>query len=1018
LATTLGGLFSALLVALPLSAQTGSIVGTVIDKTGLQPLNGVQVSVDGTTRGTLTDARGRFSIAGIPVGSHTVRATYIGYRTETKPATVAVGAAATVNFEMGVSAVSLDEVVVTGTAGAVEKKQLGATVSTVSVANVQEKVPVTDVGSVLQSRIPGLRSVGTAGGVGASRDLRIRGTSSFQLNQRPVVYIDGVKVDTRQAEWGAMGGSCCSYSGGAGTDRLNDLNPNDIERIEVIKGAAAGTLYGTEAANGVIQIFTKKGRSDSAPRWSAQITTGGQRFRENLATTTYPRFTGPDGTVAFDANKTLIETGPYLGADVTVQGGGTSATYFISGGYSNEQGSIQPNYMKRGNLRMNMHWVAAEKLSFDVTSAYVRNFLEELQSGNNWTSLMGNAVLGVPYTACSTGCLDGVERPYGEPWVPIAAIKKIDTSDDVARWTGGVTMNWNPISNFTHKLQFGLDGVNEERQYLRPFGYPYTYVPQGEKQLAYRNFRAVTADYLGSLNFENVAPGLNTRISFGAQAFKTEERFNSAVGNTYAAPGVTTVRGGSIKSGDETFTEQTQVGVFAQNRFGFRDKFFLTTGIRIDGNSAFGENFGMQAYPNVQASYDASSLAFLPEFVSNLRFRGALGTAGQAPGAFDKFLTFTPFTTGDEQSGVRASTGGNQELGPERTTEKELGFELGLWNDRIGIDATVYRRDTKDLIASVGQAPSVAFGNAPRVNIGSLLDQGYEMSLRIVPLEASKVRWSSDIRIDGNHNEITDLGMDADTAVLKRACNGTYVCRVGMPVRTNFGRVLCTEKYSSKGATDPASGGCSGKTAYNPVTRLFTRSDTTVFLGKTLPDFNVSFGNEITFGAFRLYANVTYERGAWFGNSDRPYRANNRTGDEYLSLLNDATANPAGCVTSWPTAPTTGPRYVDAARHWCDTVASDSLYQLWRTVSPVDSRENIRIREISIGWQVPESFSNKLGFSRTSITLAGQNLQWWDKCNCMDPNMTYQGGADFGETSGFLGQPQARMVKLSIRTTF
>jgi hypothetical protein len=213
------------------------------------------------------------------------------------------------------------------------------------------------------------------------------------------------------------------------------------------------------------------------------------------------------------------------------------------------------------------------------------------------------------------------------------------------------------------------------------------------------------------------------------------------------------------------------------------------------------------------------------------------------------------------------------------------------------------------------------------------------------------------------------------------------------------------------------SGGCSGKTAYNPVTRLFTRSDTTVYLGKTLPDFNLSWGNELTFGAFRVYGNISYERGAWFGNSDRPYRANNRTGDEYLSALNDATANPAGCVTSWPTAPQ-GPRYVDSAKHWCDTVTSDSIYQLWRVVSPIDSRENIRIREISIGWQVPESFSSKLGVSRTTITLAGQNLQWWDNCHCMDPNMTYQGGADFGETTGFLGQPQPRMFKLSVRTTF
>jgi hypothetical protein len=209
------------------------------------------------------------------------------------------------------------------------------------------------------------------------------------------------------------------------------------------------------------------------------------------------------------------------------------------------------------------------------------------------------------------------------------------------------------------------------------------------------------------------------------------------------------------------------------------------------------------------------------------------------------------------------------------------------------------------------------------------------------------------------------------------------------------------------------SGGCSGKTAYNPTTRLFTRSDTTVYLGKLLPDFNLSWGNELTFGAFRVYGNISYERGAWFGNSDRPYRANNRTGDEYLAAL--APAGSASCVPSVGVSRTLNP---DAAKQWCETAASDSIFNLWRTISPVDSRENIRIREISIGWQVPESFSNRLGVSRTTVTLAGQNLQWWDHCHCMDPNMSYQGGADFGEGAGFLGQPQPRMFKFSVRTTF
>jgi hypothetical protein len=188
-----------------------------------------------------------------------------------------------------------------------------------------------------------------------------------------------------------------------------------------------------------------------------------------------------------------------------------------------------------------------------------------------------------------------------------------------------------------------------------------------------------------------------------------------------------------------------------------------------------------------------------------------------------------------------------------------------------------------------------------------------------------------------------------------------------------------------------------------------------VFIGRLLPNFNLSFGNELTFGAFRLYGLVTAEKGAWFGNGDRSYRANFRTGDEYLSLL--APAGSADCVTSWPSG-AQGARFADAAKQWCETVASDSLYNLFRAVGSADTRDNIRIRELSLSYQIPEALTARLGLGRSQITLAGQNLHWWDDCNCMDPNMTYGGGRDGFEGSGFLAQPQPRMFKVSVRTTF
>ncbi|MGH7459472.1 MAG: TonB-dependent receptor domain-containing protein [Longimicrobiales bacterium] len=1002
------------LVTMPAAAQqTGSVTGTVVDKSGRQPLNGAQVSIDGTQLGTLTDARGRYTITNLPAGSIVLRATYIGYRSESQTATVTAGQAATAAFELGVSAVSLNEVVVTGTASTgTERKQLGATVSSVSVSAVQERVPVVDVGSVLQSRLPGVRSIGTVGGVGATRDLRIRGTSSANLTQRPVIYIDGVKVDNNGQEWGSgMGTSCCSFSGGAGVDRLSDLNPNDIDRIEVIKGAAAGTLYGSEATNGVIQIFTKKGRSDSAPRWTIQATGGYQRVRENLPTTLYPNFLGSDGTRAHDPNKSLLENGPYTALDGTVQGGSNTSTYFLSAGYVNEQGSIQPNWMKRGNLRLNLHWLASQKVSFDVTSAYTRNRIFELQQGNNWNALLGNTLYGAPYNACQAGGLcgaDGTPRPYGEPWASVVALKAMETTNDVNRWTGGVTMNYNVTSNFTNKIQLGLDALSEERARLQPFGYAYQFVPDGEKGLLYRNFRSVTAEYLGSVSFEEILPRLSTRLSFGAQGFQTVDRRNSAVGKGYAAPGVTTVNGGRVTTGAEQFEEVVQVGYFGQNRLAFADKLFLTTGVRIDGNSAFGQDYGYQVYPNAQLSYDLSSEPWIPSFISNLRLRGALGTAGLAPGAFDRLLTFTPFQTGDDDSGVRPSSPGNVELGPERTTEIEAGFEAGLLNERIGLDFTVYRRNTQDAILEVQLPFSQRFGSNPRSNIGEILDQGYELSLRLTPIESSRLRWSADLRFDGNHNEITDLGRDLDTdSTVER--RGNY--RVRYPVRHNFQRVVCSEKYLREVAADGTvirNGACASAQGYNPTTRRFTLTDSTVFLGRSLPGFNASLGNELTFGAFRLYALVSLEQGAWFSNGTRDQSIVFRTHDDYLKYVGEAGSPDCLSATS----------FIDASRRYCETAKSDSVFRFANTASLWNQRDHVRLREISLGYVVPESFSNRLGLGRTMLTFAGQNLHWWDKCQCIDPSGNYQGGDDDGLTSNYLANPQPRMFKFSVRTSF
>lgn len=947
--------------------EPGSITGTVTDAGTQAPVDGAQVSVEGTSRGALTNRTGRYLITDLTPGTYTVRIVHIGMRSTSQEVAVSAGEPAVVDFSLEISAVSLDEVVVTGTAGAVERRKLGNSLASIDVAEIEESVPLETFSQTLEARIPGVRSVGTAGGVGAGRSLRIRGTGSFELGQRPVVYIDGVRVDTDTDEWGMMASAtCCSFSGGAGEDRLSDLNPAEIERIEVLKGAAAATLYGSDASNGVIQIFTKRGRSNSAPQFTFATSMGFNRQRENFPTKLNPNFTGPDGFRALDANKTLIENGLVNSYDLTAQGGGADITYFVSGGFAFEEGSVKPNHQKRGNLRLNLNWTANEKWTVGINSAFSRNQIWSLQSGNNWMSLLGNATNGSPKTATE-------ERPYGEAWIPVSNIQQVKTLSDANRWTGGINIAFTPSPNFSHRLNFGLDNVDDQKSRVLPFGFFYTYAGEaGERNLGYRTSRTFTADYLGNMKF-GFSDAVRSDFSFGAQGFWEKEFQNMATGRAYAGPGVTTVGGGAETFGDELFREAIQVGVFAQNRFEFFDKLFATVGLRVDGNSAFGVNYGLQPYPKADISYNMSAAedAFLPSWLSSLKLRGAWGMAGKSPGAYDQFQTFDATAVLDDRPGVTPANPGNPDLEPEKTTEIEAGFDAGLFNDRVGLSVTGYHAITRDALLEIDLPSSEGFDDPQLQNAGKIQNQGIEVQLNTTPVNTPSLRWQTTVNMDWSDNEILDLGPNAIDGIL-----GDH--REGHAVESHWDRAICKKDIS-----------CDVE-GYDPSTNTHARTDTAVYQGDPLPHWNASWSNTVTFGPFRVYGQVRGEWGATFPNGDRPYRIRQGGGDEYLSTL-DAAGEP--------------------------TAKTDSLVDYYTLVSAFDSRDHIRIQEVSLTYSLPEQFSGRFGLGRTTLTLSGYNLYWWDDCHCMDPSMQYVSGSSFN-FSGFLAMPQPRRFLVSVRTSF
>ena len=974
----------ALTLVLPvgLAAQDGTVTGTVTAATTGQPINGTQITLMDTQLGGLSNVNGRFLITRVPPGTYTVQAVHVGYGTQTQEVTVSTGGAATVEFSMQVSAVDLDEIIVTGTAGAVERRKLGVSAASLDVASISETVPLDGFSQTLEGRIPGVRSIGSVGGVGSGRILTVRGMDSFQLGQRPVIYIDGIRVDTRGSEWGSgtnntsMRTTCCAFSGGAGEDRLSDLNPDEIDRVEVLKGPAAATLYGSEASGGVIQIFTKRGRNNTPAQFTFSTSAGFNRHRANFPTSLRSNFRGEDGTVALDPNESLIENGLINSYDLTVDGGGENVTYFVAGGFSYEEGSIKPNDQKRANLRVNLNWTAGDNLTVGVTSGYVRNRIYALQSGNNWLGIYTNALLTNPLNATA-------EEPYGGGLdVNVEDAKAIGTYSDTDRWQGSVTLSYNPRPYFSHKLSFGLDAVNDQKTRNLPFGRHYTYIGRGgERNIGYRGARNFTGDYVGNLDYDipflgNVAGS----FAFGAQGYWETESYSMAVGRTFAGEGVTTVSGAAETFGAETSLEEINIGFFGQNRFDIGNDLFVTAAVRVDGNSAFGQNYGFQIYPKADVAYNLNE-DHLPGFVSSAKLRGAVGLGGKAPGAFDQFQTYVPITVLDDVPGVSPDNPGNDELEPEIKIEYEAGLDLGLMNDRIGVDATFWHATTNNALLEIPLPPSHGFADGKLRNTGQILNKGVELAVRGTIIDRSDFRWSTGVNYEWIHNEILDLGDTATPDSLPiyegtELTGWTYHDRLGgfwegFPISEIIRRKVL---------------------GWNPDTRSHIRSVYSLYQGQGFPDHMASLNSDIAIGqSLRIAVQVRGEWGASMVNSDRGYGVRQLAYDEYLMHLSGARGE--------------------------STPASDSVLNFHRLEYPVDSRDNIRLQEVSVSYNLPESLMGALGLQRSTLTLSGYNLHWWDDCHCPDPNQLYQGGRDFA-TSPFLGVPQPRQFKLTFKTRF
>ena len=759
-----------------LRAQTGTVSGTVTGDLG-QPLTGAQVSLVGTGLGTATNSSGKYTIVNVPPAAYRIRAQMIGHRPVENSLTVTAGATLTHDFSLRTQAIALDAIVVTGTPGAARQREVGNAVSQLDIAQIPE--PPANVGALLQGRATGMTVTQSSAAAGSGSMIRLRGNVSVAMSNQPLIYVDGVRLrsDGYQRNVPITGSDL--RSGNDVASPMNDINPNDIERIEILKGAAAATLYGTEAAAGVIQIFTKSGRAGK-PQWTLQVDGGFAKslpFGPDMSiappSDTIPkiyrdsfpsRFAGlPDrgvsragGTSRYLFIDPWLRSAPQRQYSLSVGGGGEALRYFASGQATNNDGVLPSDNEQRRTVRGNFSFTPIANLLFAWNTAYTQDNISNTAAGNNAHGLTLNAFRR--------------DRNYASDDRPEIVDKLLNQGINsyINHLITGGTITWSPTTNLSNRFTIGFDRAEIENRSLRPFGF--ISAPQGILSDRFNSYQNLTLDYAGNyvINLRNT---LRTTVSWGGQGVTTDQRETSAYGENFPGPGNPVVGSGGTTLGFESRQRVVNAGGFGQALFDLKNKYFLTLGLRVDGNSAFGQNLGLQAYPKLSASWVASDETFWPDAISEMKVRAAWGQSGRAPGAFDAVRTWeNANSTGwGGQPAFFPLNVGNPDLGPERTSEIEIGFDAGAFENRVSANFTWYYRDITDALFNVRQVPSLGFLNSQLKNVGSMNSSGIELSATVTPVRRRNLEWTVGGSVYTNSNTVTSLGGAADFSLATNA---------------------------------------------------------------------------------------------------------------------------------------------------------------------------------------------------------------------------------------------------------
>jgi len=818
-----------------------------------------------------------------------------------------------------------------------------------------------------------------------------------------------------------------------GTSRLQTTaNQLVSDRIEIVKGAAATTLYGTEASGGVIQIFTKHGAA-GAPVWNAEVSAGftnmghigpeedasGYHINDcTAAATKYLNLSTGQLTPYVDAtcpsSGTYLVNGPVQRYALSVRGGAEKVTYSVSGNYGNENGVLPTSWNKDGGFRANLSFFPTQSVQISFNNAYQRRHTRWAGDGDNSEGIMLDASRGpASYMDGTKGDECDAAEAANMTCVTNGYVFDAQNFSKGDHYTSGLTVSYAPSEKLLNRFTVGWDYNSNTHD----TGIPWGWTGSGQEADGFlweeqRLDTKLSLDYAGSYQ-SNVwrLPSLNSTFSWGGQLFRDHKRWTEIDVQNFAGPGDPTLTTGSeLTYRNDLPYSITNAGFFLQEQLGWRDRLFVTGGMRFDGNSAFGENLGLQRYPKIGASYVLSDYGFWPkQWVETFKVRGAIGESGRAPGAFDKLRTWSPITGDENKPGFTPNNVGNPDLGPEHTREAEVGFDASAFGGLIGTEFTYFNARTFDALVPVLRPPSLGFSNAQLQNVGELRNTGTELQLTLALLRRSAIDW----RVRANGSRMWSKALDLGPLTQVYTGLNSYI-RCTPDPNAAAGATACDR---SKGEMFPQ---YYGRKVMNPdavgVDPIVKEDQP---LGNVNPDRLWGLGSTFTLfnklsldaflehqGGFVVQNYTAYQnarRGVWepcYGVEERMVE----------SWGPDKKANTADDVPS----------------AWGNTTALQRLqcafsgYDIGYWTEPGDFT---KLRYVSLTYDLPQRFVRLA--QRASVTLSARNLYTWTRYSGADPEVTdVADQANLTDFNGRFGRrdyyqiPQPRTFTFSIRATF